>query len=518
MLLPLQPADSVAAIGFMRKLFLLAIFICVSACGTANNTGNVPPDISAHTLASVSNSRARSGGDGPSPFIQYLDLSGASFASLKSLSYTIEPKADARSKPVHVSYSWRALQQKGYVQPDLTIHLPVFGLYAGYSNQVKLQMTYSDDSAEQLSHTMVTSPYADPNRVLSSPSILSQRARGSQLGFDFFVLKTSPGSPVIVDTDGEIRWTTQGIASAESTAFHDNRFIVGSAGMQVYRIELDGSIQTIDAARAGDIGFHHNIEYGRDGLLAEIDTAQDAGSTVVELDPFTGIQKEWNLADILAEFMAGQGDDPGAFVRQGADWFHSNSATYRASDNSLIVSSRENFLVAVDYDSGELLWILGDPAKYWYMFPSLRSKALTLVGGGSYAIGQHSVTITSDDLVMVFDNGLPSRNQPVGAPIGNSRAYSRVVAYRIDTAERTARQIWQFDYRQSIYSAICSSAYNAPDGSMLIDYANANAGAHARLVGLNSRHEVVFDFQYPNRGCGVGWSAIPVPLESVQFH
>lgn len=497
---------------------LLAIFLCLSACGSANKPSNGPPDTSTHTQASTSNSQARAGGDGPSPFIQYLDLSGASFASLQRVSYTIEPKADARSKPVHVSYSWRALQQKGYVQPDLTIHLPVFGLYAGYTNQVKLRMVYADASVEELSHTMTTLPYADPNHVLDSPSIRTQRARNSQLGFDFFVLKTSLGSPVIVDTDGEIRWMTQGIASAESTAFHDNRFIVGNTAMQVYRVELDGSLQILDAARAGDIGFHHNIEYGRDGLLAEIDTVQDAGSTVVELDPFTGIQKEWNLAGVLSEFMAGQGDDPTAFVRPGADWFHSNAATYRASDNSLIVSSRENFLVALDYDSGEVRWILGDPAKYWYTFPSLRSKALTLEGAGSYPIGQHSVTITSDDLVMVFDNGLASRNQPVGAPVGDSRAYSRVVAYRIDPTARTARQMWQFDFGQSIYSAICSSAYNAPDGSMLIDYANADAGAHARLVGLNSRHEVAFDFEYANRGCGVGWSAIPVPLEAVQYH
>lgn len=500
----------------MQKFLLVAILFCLSACGSANKTDIGPPDTSAHTLASVSNTQATPGGDGPSPFIQYVDLSGASFESLERVAYTIQPKPDARSKPVHVSYSRKSLQQKGYLQPDLTVHLPVFGLYAGHSNQVQLQMTYSDDSVEELSHTVVTAPYVDPNGVLDSPSILTQRARGSQLGFDFFVLKTSPGSPVVVDTDGEIRWTTQGIASAESTAFHDNRFIVGSA-MLVYRVELDGSIQTLVAGRAGDVGFHHNIEYGRDGLLGEIDTAQDAGSTVIELDPFTGISKEWNLAGILAQLMAAQGDDPGAFVRQGFDWFHSNSATYRASDNSLIVSSRENFLVALDYDSGEVRWILGDPAKYWYTFPSLRSKALTLQGTGDYPIGQHSVTITSDDLVMVFDNGFESLNQPAGAPAGSSRAYSRVVAYRIDPIARTARQAWEFDYGQSIHSAICSSAYNAPDGSMLIDYANASGGASARIVGLNSQREVAFDFEYPNRGCGVAWSAIPVPLEAVQY-
>jgi hypothetical protein len=35
-------------------------------------------------------------------------------------------------------------------------------------------------------------------------------------------------------------------------------------------------------------------------------------------------------------------------------------------------SSRENFVIAIDYDSGNIKWILGDPTKHWYEFQSLR--------------------------------------------------------------------------------------------------------------------------------------------------
>ena len=76
------------------------------------------------------------------------------------------------------------------------------------------------------------------------------------------------------------------------------------------------------------------------------------------------------MYQIIADAMRARGDDPSAFVRRGQDWFHNNSATYRASDNSLIVSSRENFVIALDYASGAIKWILGDKTKAWFQYPS----------------------------------------------------------------------------------------------------------------------------------------------------
>src|SRR5438105_6994042 len=65
-----------------------------------------------------------------------------------------------------------------------------------------------------------------------------------------------------------------------------------------------------------------------------------------------------------------------------------------------------------------------------------------------------------------------------------------------------------FDYGQTILSIISSSAYKMLDGSLLISYAYADGGNNARLVGLNSAHDVVFDFQYPNlSGCSTSWNA-----------
>jgi hypothetical protein len=164
------------------------------------------------------------------------------------------------------------------------------------------------------------------------------------------------------------------------------------------------------------------------------------------------------------------------------------------------------------------VWVFGDPTKYWYSFASLRAKALTLSAGGLYPIGQHSTSITSDGLLLLFNDGLGSLNQPPNTPAGASRTYSAVSAYAIDPVALTAREAWRFDYGQSIFADVCSSAYEGKNGSILVSYATAENRTAARLVGLDSNHAVAFDFKYASpASCGTSWNAIPVAFEQMRF-
>ena len=81
----------------------------------------------------------------------------------------------------------------------------------------------------------------------------------------------------------------------------------------------------------------------------------------------------------------------------------------------------------------------------------------------------------------------------------------------------TATEVWRFDYDQSVYSDHCSSVYESPGQSFLISYARAEEKLKARLVGLNSQHQVVFDFQYDSNGCDTSWNAVPIPLQNMRF-
>ena len=67
-------------------------------------------------------------------------------------------------------------------------------------------------------------------------------------------------------------------------------------------------------------------------------------------DSYGHVLKTFNLADIISAAMIAGGDDPSQFVYPSpTDWFHNNGAAYNRADDSLIVSSRENFLICLDY-------------------------------------------------------------------------------------------------------------------------------------------------------------------------
>src|SRR5262249_29969146 len=156
------------------------------------------------------------------------------------------------------------------------------------------------------------------------------------------------------------------VDDSTSTAFYDNGFEVGGAHSTLLtRIELDGTVSQTLLNDASFTAFHHNIDHGKSGLLVEVNRTlrgvDNQESTLAEANPDGSIVREWDFAAIIADHMRSRGDDPTAFVRPGTDWMHMNAATYDPNDDSIIASSRENFVVKVDYQSGAIKWIFGDP-------------------------------------------------------------------------------------------------------------------------------------------------------------
>ncbi len=503
-----------------------SIGLSLALYGCARNPIS-PPETQSGADAQQSDIVIADSQPGVSPFISSVQFSGQSLSHVISVSFTIAPMPNSVSSPVNVTWSRAALAGRGYLGKNL-INLPVFGLYAGYQNQVTFQLAFDDGSVQQLPYQIVTAPYTDPTGVYLNPTIVKARSPGSTLGFNFFVLKSDLGSPVIVDTDGQVRWLVpEAPYITLATYFANGQFMAGSGtDARFTLLQFDGTQSALPADLPQPLlaSFTHNIDPSPNGVFAEFNGTDDLGAStddiVAEIAPFSSQPplQVLDMADILTAYMQENGDDPSAFVRPGADWFHLNASTYDPSDNTVIVSSRENFLIKVNYATHDIVWILGDPTKYWYTFPSLRAKALTLDAGGDYPIGQHGVSVTSDGYVMVFNDGLGSLNQPPGEPAGLTRTYSEVNAYSVNTSTMTAHQVWNFNYGQTVYSAICGSSYESGN-SYLVDFATADNGAEARLVGLDSNHNVVFDFQYASPfGCGAAWNAIPIPMENLQIN
>jgi len=453
------------------------------------------------------------------PFIRHLKFSVNPIANLKSVQFTVQPKPGSVTRPISATYSSKYLSSRGYLDAAGNLRIPVFGLYDGFTNTVTLTYVFRDNSSKESLFSLATPAFPDPCGYKRG-NIVQARTRSTSLSYDFMLLKDSCSdlfSPALMDTDGALRWVGTAGVSTASSAFFDNAIYIGF-GSQLLRIELDGTVNLVaDYSSMGVTGFHHNIDPGKSGLLLEVDTTTDVESVILEVGKKGTVQKRWNMYQIIANAMRAGGDDPSAFVRRGQDWFHNNSVTYRASDDSLIVSSRENFVIALDYASGAIKWILGDKTKAWFQYPSLSQYALTVPAGGGVApIGQHALSITYNDKLLLFDDGFPSFSQ---TPPGSMRKFAAPRKYSLNLANRTATQI--FSYNRSIVSEICSSVYEDAPNNYLVDYSVAggfqSGNAFAEIVGLLPSGDRAFDYKYPTNFCDEIFNAFPIHLEQLSF-
>jgi hypothetical protein len=302
--------------------------------------------------------------------------------------------------------------------------------------------------------------------------------------------------------------------------FFDNA-IYFAWGPQLFRIDLDGTLTLLgDYSDLGISDFHHNIDRGKVGIILDADTAPFYQESVnIEVDASGRVLKTWNLANIISAAMRAGGDDPNQFVHPSpTDWFHNNAVAYNRADDSVIISSRENFLICLDYETGAIKWILGDPTKKWYQFASLRRYALTLAPGSLPPIGQHAVSVTFDQNILVLDNGENSWTQQ---PPGEQRSFASPRKYKLDLNAKVATEVWNHEMDQAIDSPICSSVYEDAPLNYLIDYSIVGGlGAqnqYAQLLGLNAAGETIFYFQYPTHVCFTAFNAIPLHLENTKF-
>jgi arylsulfate sulfotransferase len=457
---------------------------------------------------------------GVTPFIAQIELNASDTSVLKSIQFAIAPKPGSVTRPLSATYSSDYLLSHGYLQPATDeIFLPVFGLYDGYTNDVTLTYYFLDGSSKADTTMVTTTTYDDPCGY-NSPTVLQPRTTSTDLSYDYIMVKgrCSDASPAIIDTDSALRWIgTAGISDISSTLF-DNA-VYQAANHFLYRLDLDGTVTLLhDYSDIGVTYFHHNIDRGKVGLILDANTAEYYESTNIEVDSLGNVLHVWDLAAIISAAMVAGGDDPSQFVYPlPADWFHNNAVTYNRADDSLVISSRENFVICLDYETGAIKWILGDPTKKWYQFTSLRQYALTLTPGTHPPIGQHAVSVSYDQNLLLFDNGYWSWLE---MPRGENRNYSSPRKYQLDLNANTATEIWNYEMDQDVYSNICSSVYEDAVLNYLVTYSYVGSGIdiHAQLLGLDAAGERIFYYQYPPvLYCGTAFNAIPLHLENTKF-
>ncbi len=468
---------------------------------------------------------------GPTPFISQLSLTASDTSVLKSIQFTVAAKPGSVVRPLSGTYSQDYMIDRGYfVPPSTDIFLPVYGLFDGFTNTVTLTYSFLDGSSKTDSATITTAAFDDQGCGYKNPTVLQARTASESLSYDYFFIRSGCGdySPVILDTDGELRWvSTMGIPNAltASSVFWEGAAYEAN-GSTLSRVDLDGTITPLgDYSSEGVTAFHHNIDPGKVGLLLEADTVDYFESVVMEIDTAGTLLKTWNLAEIISAAMVAGGDDPSQFVYPTPqDWFHSNAVTYNRADDSLIVSSRENFVICLDYETGAIKWILGDQTKKWFQFPSLAQYALSMTPGSLPPIGQHATSISYDQHLLLFDNGYFGTFH---SPPGVNRTYASPRKHRLNLEDTsmggagTSTVVWNYDQNQTVLDPICSSVYEDAPSNYLVDYAFVGGfmatTPYAQILGLDAAGEKIFHYQYDTVFCDTAYNSMPIHLERTKF-
>src|SRR5882724_8917514 len=489
------------------SIIIVSVLMVLTHLARANQADDTTITITGHTA-------------GATPFISNLTLEVSNTTVLKSIQFAIDAKPGSVTRHLSGTYANDYLLSRGFEQPPpaTTVTLPVYGLYAGYANIVRLTYRFMDGSSKQAVTSITTATFVEPCGY-QTPIILQGRTNDTDLSYDYMMVKgdCSYFEPAIIDSDGALRWVGTANIAAGNFLLFDNAVYLGH-GPLLTRIELDGAFTQLgDYSSLGIVNFGHNIDRGKFGIILDATTTTYIGSTLIEVDVSGTVLKRWDMADIISAAMIAGGDDPNQFVYAApTDWFHLNGCTYNRADDSLIVSSRENFLICLDYETSAIKWILGDPTKKWYEFPSLRQFALTLAPGSLPPIGQHAPSITYDQNLLILDNGQQSVFQ---VPRGEQRGYASPRKYEVDLTAEIATEVWNFEMGQSIVCPLCGSVYEDAPLNYLIDYSFEHVGQNvfAHLLGLNAAGETIFSYQYPATDCGTIYRAIPLHLESTKF-
>ena len=343
------------------------------------------------------------------------------------------------------------------VSPEVTIHgdsdlttythtfakgtehyLPIYGLYAGRENKVTIKC---GDEEKEL--TIKTDELPDdfilPTSVKKDESKLSNDL--------YFYTPSSSGYTAAYDVNGDVRWYLTESAIWEINRLDNGRLLVSTERLAevpyystgLYEMDMLGKIYT-EYSLPG--GYHHDYYEMENGnlLVASDDFNNDSGTVedyVVEIDRKTGnIVKTFDLKDIL-KMTDGNSEN---WIEY--DWFHNNSVWYDKKTNSITLSGRhQDAVINIDYDTGKLNWILGDPEGWSDEYQKYFFKP---VGDNfEWQWSQHAAMITPEGYVFLFDNGNnKSKNEKNYVKAEDS--YSRGVMYKIDTDKMTIEQVWEY--------------------------------------------------------------------------
>ena len=321
-------------------------------------------------------------------------------------------------------------------------YLPIYGLYADYENEVVISYL---ENGKEVSKTLTIKTDKLPDDIALPTSVYADKE--NLVNDLYFFTPSSSGYTLAYDVNGDIRWYLTNYALWKIDRLSNGHLLVSSERLiyspyymsGLYEMDLLGKIYVEYSLKGG---YHHDYyEMENGNLLVSSDDFNNEDGTVedyiVELDRSSGdIVKTWDLKDIL-NMEDGKSENWTSY-----DWFHNNSVWYDKNTNSITLSGRhQDAVINIDYDSGKLNWIVGDPTNWSSEY---QEYFFTPVGDDfEWQWSQHAAMITPEGYLFLLDNG-NNKSKIKEEYVPASDSYTRAVMYKLDTENMTIEQVWQY--------------------------------------------------------------------------
>lgn len=354
-----------------------------------------------------------------------------------------------------------------YREPAVRREVHLLGLYPDRANRVVFEFIRLDGSVSRQVRTIRTKPLPElyPEIELSW---FGREPRRGELLFMHLAAYDSEGEykPLAsaVDGHGRVRW------------YYDGEFghllrRISNGNMIIERDEGILEIDMLGRPQGEPLllphGLHHDaVELPNGNFLALSAAEGTVEDVVVEVDRATGeVVNRWDFREILDP------DRPRQPINlDERDWLHINGVVYLPSEDSFIISGRDqSAVVKVSRKSGELRWILGNH-QHWP--EAFEPYLLDPVGKGfEWPWGQHAPAVHPEDprRVLIYDNG---NHRSYDDPVPAAENYSRGVEYLIDEAKMTVRQLWQYGKERGseLFTPFIGDVDYLPGGNRLVTF------------------------------------------------
>lgn len=344
-------------------------------------------------------------------------------------------------------------------------YIPVYGLYPEYKNTVIVET----ESGKSNTLTIETTSMGLTGEV----TVLNNELGNSNGNFYFGTAAIGTAN-VAYDNYGEPRWFLLPDYGKGMTMLSNGHLLLSDISVGP---EINASGGMIEVDMFGFVhheydltgGYHHEAFEMENGDIIVL--TSDIESRMIEdfvtvIDRKTGTDKKvFNLYKTVSAI------DPNLISDTDLAWAWLNGVYYDKNTNELLLSFRNrNSVVSLDYDTGNIKWILGD-IRYW----SSAFEKYILKGVGSeftYPLGQHSPSIDANHNLSIFNNGYNAYKEETHTCgyFRNSASYA--MTYKIDEANMTAEVTYKFGGQE--YFSYALSSYNQTyDGNTLF-----NSGWH----------------------------------------